>query len=247
VNLHWHVVRKDARRLWLPLAVWAFLITSQHAADWWLQHLPTGDRMKVEWMGWFAKMLFVLPVGIGYVLAAGIVMEDPAVGSTAFWKSRPISGSRMLGAKVLGCCILLIGPPLVLGMPWWIAGNGVDGSAAASIFGVIRWHALATGAGIMVASFSTTAGIFLAWTVGLQVASLVPAAAIMEKNSPSLSVITAAFKAAPLRISAAVLVVVVALAVSVLARYQRRPPRTVHSILAAGATGAVILLLQVLT
>jgi hypothetical protein len=246
MRLAWHVVRKDARRLCLALVLWAVLITVQHAAEWWLQHLPADDKIRIQWMRWFTTMLFVLPVGIGYVLAAGIMMEDPAAGSTAFWKSRPISGARMLGAKVLGCAVLLIGLPALVGLPWQLGGLERDTTPVVSFVGSIRWHALAVAAGIVVASFSATAGKFLAWTVGLQVVSLSAAAILLEKNSPALSAIKAAAAMAPVRISAAVLVVAVALAVSVLARYQRRPPRAINSILAAGATGAVLLLLQVL-
>jgi hypothetical protein len=45
---------------------------------------------------------------------------------------------------------------------------------------------VAAGLGVVVAVFSTTVGRFLAWTVGLQVASVVAAVGLLEKNKGEL-------------------------------------------------------------
>jgi hypothetical protein len=247
MSLAWQVVRKDARRLRLPLLAWACLITAQHAARWRLLHsIAADDRLQVQWMTWFVLVLACVGLGVGYVLAAGVVMEDPAAGSTAFWKSRPISGARMFGAKLLGCFVLLVIAPLVMGMPWWLAGSHGTGAGIATLSGALCWHAVAAGAGVVVATFSATAGQFLAWTVGLQGVVLFALGSLWDRNSQSFSRLLASFHAAPLGIAAAVLMVTMALGAAVLASYQRRPPRTVYSILTVGAAGASMLLLQVL-
>jgi hypothetical protein len=55
-----------------------------------------------------------------YLMTAAFVQEDAVAGSQAFWVTRPISGARLLGAKLVGLVLLLWLPPLAVALPWWL-------------------------------------------------------------------------------------------------------------------------------
>jgi hypothetical protein len=78
MNKLWHIVQKDARRLWLPLIVWGVLTTLQYGADWWWRHLPAEYLPWVRQVESFTLMLFTLRLGVSYILAAALVMDDPS-------------------------------------------------------------------------------------------------------------------------------------------------------------------------
>jgi len=246
MTLLWHIVRKDARRLAIPLAAWAVLITAHQAAVWWLPQLPQDDRLGLQWMEWFTKMLFTLRLGIGYVLAAGIVMEDPAAGTNVFWKSLPVSGTRMFAAKALGCAVLLVIAPLLLGAPWWLltseTGSGVPTMPAY----LWQWHAAVAGLGMAVATFSGTANAFLGWTVGLPAGALAASIMVTEQKQFSPGVIRAALADAPRRMELAVAVIAVALLLAVAVRYQRRSLRVAGALVVGGMAAAALLVWQAL-
>lgn len=171
MRLAWHIVTKDARRLWLPLALWGVLLTLQNATEWRLSHWPAAEADGVERLKGLALMLKFLGYFVGYILAAAVIREDPPHGSTAFWMTRPLSGARLLGAKLLGCAVLLGALPYAFMLPWWLAATDLDQvlPAARELLG---WRAVTVAPAIVVAALTESAGSFLAWTVAVQMSGV---------------------------------------------------------------------------
>jgi hypothetical protein len=94
MNLIWHIIKKDLRRTTWGLLIWAVC----------LGYLFTFRKIQVvQWsfmdnMGVF--MLFAF-VALTVVLIAAIVQEDGLTGKNEFWRTRPISGGRLLAAKMI--------------------------------------------------------------------------------------------------------------------------------------------------
>lgn len=234
MTLIWQIVRKDARRLWLLLAVWIVLILVQHGAEWRLHGLapefPPGRRVLES----LIVLCFVIRLLVAYLLAAGLVLEDPAGGTTAFWMTRPISGGRMLTAKLAGSAVLLLGPPLVLGLPWWAAGI-----VAVTPLQVLGWHAAIVLAGLVVATLSSSVTQFALWTVAAQIALMPVLSLLLNPVGQSATRARAAMAAAPGRLALVGVVFAIGVGVAVVARYQRRSHRRVLGALAL-ATAALI-------
>lgn len=117
MKLAWHIFRKDFRRLRWALLGWAVLFLLQYGAFRMLllpaNHEESPLRGAVIALGW-------LELGVAWLLAPLLIHDDPLVGDVAAWRTRPISGARLLGAKLLGGLLLLCVPPTLLLLPWWI-------------------------------------------------------------------------------------------------------------------------------
>lgn len=234
MSLIWHIVRKDARRLWIPLVGWGVLINAQHGAEWRLHEavleLPAWRTM-IEGL---IIVLFVLRLVVAYILAAGLVFEDPAAGTTAFWMTRPISGGRMLGAKVVGGLVLLVALPIGIGLPWWSLGT--NGFSPLQVGG---WQTGIVLGGVAVAALTTSVPRFVAWTVALQILSLLLVGVWLNPSAQSIAVIKSSLLAAPGTMVTSGVVFAVALGSAVLARYQRRRATFVWGTLAVGAAAVM--------
>ena len=128
MNLIWHMVRKDLRRLAWPVAGWlAFMLGATlwaRLASW---SGPVLDEAKAGiWMrttGSLGGVAGLVALGLLVVLVGVHGQEDRVVGSISFWSTRPISGGRLLGAKVVAALLLFVLAPLVLlGPVWWASG-----------------------------------------------------------------------------------------------------------------------------
>jgi len=118
MNLTWHIIWKDLRRLAWPLVFWG--VTGLHllaSLRWNVQYLSIGDSAMIISLLIHLTLIFVLP--------AWIVQEDGLVGDTVFWRTRPIHSRRLLVAKlclivvlfaVLPIIILLVGKALSVGI-----------------------------------------------------------------------------------------------------------------------------------
>lgn len=121
MKLVWHIIAKDLRRHQLPYGLWLCLLLAKQAvlvlgfSDWaadaeWFQRLQIGD-----------VVLSVVETVVAFLLVGSWVLEDPVVGSTQFWVTRPLSGTRLLRAKVLGVALLFVAVPLFAVAPGWLA------------------------------------------------------------------------------------------------------------------------------
>ena len=115
-----HMVRKDFLRLRWPLAGWLVLVAAKLG-------LGFALVLGADLLGWKNDSMtsvvvggFVLERVMTFVLVAMLVLEDALVGSTQFWTTRPISGARLLAAKLAGGLLLLWLPEVLLTLPWWL-------------------------------------------------------------------------------------------------------------------------------
>lgn len=117
MNLIWHLVKKDLRRTRIPLALYAAFVVTKLVLAALLVGALELDRFRELFD--YLKIAVMAEFAIGYVLVAAIVQEDPLVGTTAFWMTKPISGIRLLAAKLIVLATGLVLLPLVLTLPWW--------------------------------------------------------------------------------------------------------------------------------
>jgi len=120
MKLAWHIIAKDLRRHQLPYGLWLCLLFAKQGAlalgfsDWsadaeWFDRLQMGSMV-----------LSVVEGAVAFLLVGSWVMEDPLVGSTQFWVTRPIAGRRLLAAKLLGVVLGFVVVPLLIAMTGWI-------------------------------------------------------------------------------------------------------------------------------
>lgn len=88
-----HLVRKDLRRLWLPLTLLATCGTTALSLS--VADLSTHPEL-ARVLSFSAAFFFLL----GIVTIGWLVQEDSARDASAFWRSRPIAPSRLIGAKL---------------------------------------------------------------------------------------------------------------------------------------------------
>ncbi len=145
MNLTWHIVRKDIRRMGAPVAGW---VAFTAGSAWWFGSLRMPEEVALagdasRWMtgvSGLAGVLTALPFVAGGLLAGGLALEDVVGGANAGWRTRPISGARLLGAKLLAAGLLLVLAPVVALMPVWIANGFSAGECAAVVGDAVVWH-----------------------------------------------------------------------------------------------------------
>ena len=165
MNLTWHIVKKDLRALKWPLLLWLLLIVTKLGIG--VALLNADGREGVEW---FAKM-DALSKGltafefISFVLVAALIQEDLLVGTTAFWMTRPISGARLLRAKLLSIGLVFGFMPVLVTLPWWLGcGYGLREIAWAAAETVAA-QAIAVLLGLLWAVVTDGFARFLMWTL----------------------------------------------------------------------------------
>jgi hypothetical protein len=127
MTLAWHIAVKDLRLQRWALIAWALvlLVTMSFRV---LQPQIGQDpawRMLVPLWAALATLGYVV---IWIVCVASLIQDDSLVGSTAFWLTRPISPTQLLGAKLLVLFVCIIAPSLLLEamvMAAWRASPGV--------------------------------------------------------------------------------------------------------------------------
>lgn len=134
MNLVWHIVKKDVRRLWVPILLWSVLLIAKVGLNFAVFSPFASDGAWFERMQMGYGVLAGIETVICFLLAASLVLEDPLVGSTMFWATRPIDGRRLLAAKIVGALGLFFLVPLAVAMPWWLAcGFGPEEIGASSV------------------------------------------------------------------------------------------------------------------
>jgi hypothetical protein len=116
-----HLLKTDVKRSRFLLAAWALLIAAQCPLGGWNVH-PGDMAMK----GVYVTISLLIPlfqVLMLVVIIPHVVQEEPLVGTTAFWFTRPISRSVLLKEKALFGAFLVALPLLV--EVCVLAANGV--------------------------------------------------------------------------------------------------------------------------
>ncbi|HWA29233.1 MAG TPA: hypothetical protein VG734_26520 [Lacunisphaera sp.] len=238
MNLTWHIVKKDLRVFRWPLLAWVLLIVAKLGVG---VILLTADGTESEiWfksMAGFAQLLAALE-GASFVLTAALVQEDLLVGTRAFWRTRPISGARLLHAKLITLGLVFGLVPLLVTLPWWLGcgfGWREIGWAALQTAGL---HLAGVLLGLLCAIVTDGFGRFLMWT--LVAVFAVPALAatlayhVGGKVSPGGDLATTRF---------ALMGAVGAIAIGAVTIHQYLTLRTVRSIgIIAGAVAVLALI-----
>ena len=190
MNRTWHIVKKDLRALKWPLLIWVLLIGAKLAMG--VLLLSADGTEDLEWfrrLDAFSKILAGLEC-VSFVLAAALIQEDLLVGTSAFWVTRPISGARLLRAKLLGLSLIFGLLPLLITLPWWLwCGFGWREIAWASLETVII-HAICVLVGLLWAVVTDGFARFLLWTLVMLLAIPSIAAGVgmhLSKLHPSVT------------------------------------------------------------
>jgi len=169
MNLTWHVVKKDIRRFRLPLALWAGLILLQTILCFvlfrWADEEVMVLRTGLNGLDALHEILWGMQLVLGFFLVAGLVQEDPLVGQQTWWVTRPITGLRLLSAKLIAAILFFGVLPVLALLPWWLfCGYGASEVLRASlqiVLGQAIVSVLAFGVATLTANYSRFTVVFL--------------------------------------------------------------------------------------
>jgi len=113
MNLVLHQVKKDIRHLQILLIVWFVLILIQSALSISNLGMVSSDMALQVIFSVISLLVPVLQALLLIVVIPLLVQDEPLVGSTAFWFTRPLSRKTLLSSKSLFIVFLLILPPLL--------------------------------------------------------------------------------------------------------------------------------------
>ncbi|HEY4246957.1 MAG TPA: hypothetical protein VGM64_08885 [Lacunisphaera sp.] len=167
MNLTWHIVKKDIFGLRIPLVFWTLVMLGQVVIGERLFHEGNYDPAWFNRQGMLFLVLSVMDGLVCYFLVAALIKEDSPVGSRLFWVTHPISGTRLLRAKLIGIGIAFLLWPVLVLIPWWLA-NGFGwkevGFAACQ---TMTLHLFIAFPALLLAVVIDSYGQFAVWTIVL--------------------------------------------------------------------------------
>ena len=174
MNLTWHIAKKDLRRIGLPAgALVGFVLV---AAIWFSRaHLSVETVAAHDEMSWVNGISAVATWTVGMLvvmsllLAGHLVLEDPVLGTTTFWQTRPIGRGRLLAAKVIAGLLALVAAPTLALMPVWLANGFSFGELARAATGFAAWQMLFVLVAFLFASLSRSIAQFFFSTLATAV------------------------------------------------------------------------------
>lgn len=172
MKLCWQIVRKDFGRLRGRLIVWWVVVAAKGA--WGILSVlgADGDEsggLRGLFMG--GLILGALDVALTLLLAGLLVQGDGLRGTTAAWRTRPISGGRLLAAKAVGATVLLAAPAVLLALPWWLFCGLTAPQIGLAAAAVLVAQGLLIGLAMTVAVLTDSPGRLFVWG-GVGVAAL---------------------------------------------------------------------------
>ena len=184
-----HIVRKDLRRLRPLLALWIIVIGAGVALS------LSGSANAIESLRTdlllqrLSELMTIVELLLGGLIIAQVVHEEPLVGLSAFWLTRPYDRGALLRAKLLFVFTVLIVLPL-LGdaTTMTLMGAGAPALAAA-----IPWLAL----GYLVATLAMLVIAVLTPSLGALVLTLVGIVTGVSLLTTVMSALTNYLSAAP--------------------------------------------------
>jgi hypothetical protein len=120
-SLFLHQFRKDLRQTWILWALWLLFTLAQFGLAAW-NVAPSN----VIGQSSYSQLLGMIPLIHGlilFVLIPALILQEPTVGVSAFWLTRPIPRGTVLGSKLLALLILVLLP--VLGQCTVLLAHGV--------------------------------------------------------------------------------------------------------------------------
>jgi len=168
MSLTWNIVSKDLLRMRTAILAWAGLMVLKvllYAAVSGSFGPPSVAWLLALCQGPVVVVRAVLEPLVAFVLVGWLVHEDPLAGSDAFWVTRPISGSRLMGAKVVVAAALFVVLPILIDIPWWLScGFGIDEISHAAVPVALEYGSIAV-VGLGVASVTTSFPRYFLWTI----------------------------------------------------------------------------------
>ncbi len=167
MNLTLHLVAKDLRRLSRTSILWIILLIGQVAMSYRL--VSTGEN-GIDWfqrVGMANDLLLGMGLVVTYLLIGMMVLEDPVAGEKMFWVTRPISGGRLLVAKIVAAVLLFGVLPIIIWIPWWLICDFSLGDMASAAIRMMSLQLIFAIPAFVVASLATSTGRFLLMSVVL--------------------------------------------------------------------------------
>jgi hypothetical protein len=140
VSLLWHIFLKDLRRLRLPLAIWSTLQLLAQLGPGFVWSLPTLTAKETEFLLYTLAGIHALSWLAAFDFAIRLIQVDSAARSDAFWRTRPISGLRLLAAKLLALVLFIALAALPALLSTLVSSTTPHASASALIEVTIQTH-----------------------------------------------------------------------------------------------------------
>ena len=168
MHLIWHIIRKDLSGTRWLLLVWLALNVTPILVGWWALGGSEGAFKATALFSENLSYIWIfVPVAMTLFITVSFVHEDRLIGMSSHWPVLPVSGGRLLAAKVSGLLLVLWVLPVFVALPWWLANRfGV----ADILQGVLQQAVLVVPAmmmALMVASLTGSYGRFLVGTLAL--------------------------------------------------------------------------------
>lgn len=170
MKLAWHIARNDLRRLRAPLVLWALLIAVKLALGAWLLSSHWLDLRRFHAVTIAGNWFIAAEVLAGYLLVAGVLHGDVAVGTTAFWMTRPISAGRLLGGKLLALAAVFGAIPILVTLPWWIRCGYGPREIVLAAAETVLWQTTVVIVALPVAALTDSFSRYLVWSLVIVVA-----------------------------------------------------------------------------
>jgi len=170
-----HIVRKDVRRLRWLLALGlvvlitrvALVVNGASAAD---ESVATGLLLQQVW-----ETMAIIELLLMAAIVAQLVLEEPLVGLTPFWLTRPYATRSLLAEKLLFAVIALVVLPSIADAVtmslFHVGPRAIVSACAAAVLGYASWMLSL----MVVAALTPSLGAFVLTTLGVAaVSSLLP-------------------------------------------------------------------------
>lgn len=163
MKLVWHIVRKDLRQNWVLITFFLAAYATRLLAGLGILAIDGPDRIVARATGltMLASLAGVIQWATAFLLVGVAVHHDPLLGTTAFWATRPISGWRLLAAKVLLLGLVLVAAPVFLALPWWIHCGFAPADLGAAIGATASAHGIFLALTLPLAAVSRTTSRYL--------------------------------------------------------------------------------------
>jgi hypothetical protein len=173
MNLTWHIVKKDLVRMRLHLLLWAVLLGSQVFVSGRLLSIRSVNLTWFTGTGMLLNLLAAVTLIICFIMTAALVLDDPLAGADMFWVTRPISGGRLLRAKLIAAVLMFGLLPVLFWLPWWLYCDFSAGEVGRAAARVLCVQALAVVPAFTLASLVGQTGRFVLFSALVAVAAWV--------------------------------------------------------------------------
>jgi hypothetical protein len=242
MSLTWHIVKKDLRRLRWPLMGWMALMLLRVALGVRLKYGEITNYVLVAKLGEFDGALLVAQLIACYGLVAGIIHEDQLFGTDASWRVRPISGGRLLVAKLVSVVLVLWLLPVLVLLPWWLVnGYGLRELIQAAVE-TAGAQAAVTLPALLVAALTDCYSRFFTWSLVLVAVVVAPWLMVLAAGSMASSRLKVPIGLIETRAVLGIAVAVAGVALVVAHQYLSR--RVVRSFALAGVAAGLVFVMS---